>query len=72
MPITKMSTGVELDTDSISPDSLKAAFDVAIDSLLSRANRNVMALDWNSLEVALHRLSDEDTTLVVRAGVIPS
>ncbi len=66
-----MGTTIELDTDAISPDSLKAAFSAAVDALLSRADRKLVALNWNSLEVALTPISDSDTLLVLRAGVAP-
>lgn len=60
----------DIDTDAVSPDCLKAAFDVAVDALVSRADGHRIALNWNSLEVALHRRSDEDTLLVLRAAVL--
>lgn len=60
----------DIDTDAVGPDCLKAAFDVAIDALLSRADGHRVALNWNSLEVALHRRDDEDSMLVLRAAVL--
>lgn len=66
----RLSTVVELDTHAVGPDSLKAAFDVAIAALLSRADGYRVGLDWNSVEFALDRRSDEDTQLVVRAAVL--
>lgn len=70
VPISKLSTSVELDTDTVSPDSLKAAFDVAVDALLSRADGHLLALDWNTLAAAVHDGGDGESRLVVRAGVL--
>lgn len=69
-PILFLAVSQDLDTDAVSPDCLKAAFDVAIDALVSRAEGHRIALNWNSLEVALHRRSDEDSMLVLRAETL--
>lgn len=65
----RMSGVVELDSDAVGPDSLKAAFDVAVDALLLRASRHGKGLDWNTLEMALST-SVEETLVVVRAQVL--
>lgn len=65
----RLSSTVELDTEAVGPDSLKAAFDVAIDALLSRSARNGQAVDWETAEMALTHCAGE-TLVVVRAGIL--
>lgn len=66
---TKMMMQVPMDTSCVSPDSLKAAFEVAVDVLGQRAERAGSHLNWNRFEMALHE-SGPDTTMVVRTETL--
>lgn len=59
---TKVSSLVTLDTDHISPDSLKAGFDCVIDRLFNHSD----PVDWSTLQFALSKRGAE-TDLIVRA-----
>lgn len=69
----RLGVGVEVDTDAISPECLKAAFDVTVDRLFQRANEKpegAVALDWSTLEFALHSRADNVTHVVLRAEIL--
>lgn len=61
----------DLDTDAINPDVLKTTFDVVIDSLVSRAEGHRVALNWNSIKIALVEKPDpKESMLVMKAEVL--
>lgn len=66
----RTSGSVTLDTDAISPDSLKAAFALVVDRLTQASSRSGIALDWNTAEMAQGRRGEE-TDIVVRVAVLP-
>lgn len=68
----KVHQSVAIDADAVSPDSLKAAFGFAVDELFKKASGMGLALNWNSLESAMHRgQRAEDAVLTLRATVAP-
>lgn len=71
MMIVKTSALVEMDTDAISPDCLKAALDIAIDTLGTKAERASTGIDWGTIEFALRHDPDGETSkLVLRAETL--
>jgi hypothetical protein len=62
---TKVSARVTLDTDHVSPDSLKAGFDCVVDRLLNHSD----PVDWGTLQFALSNRGEE-TDLIVRAATL--
>lgn len=62
-----------MDTDAVHPASLKAAFRVGIETLERRSEVEGLALDWNTIEIALwspERAGSDCSMLIVRAGVL--
>jgi hypothetical protein len=68
--LQRRTHGVEMDTDAVSPDCLKAAFIVAIDTLAQRVERAGDTINWNTLQMALHESAPETTRLTLRADIL--
>lgn len=65
-----VSSQFDLDTDGISPDSIKAALDFAMGRMAAFAEGRGDSIDWNSFEFALHDNGDATTKVVTRASVL--
>lgn len=63
---------VPMDIAGVSPDSLKAAFSMAVDTLHERSDAEPVALAWSSFEMALQPDATDDTAIrmVARAKVL--